>query len=202
MTDPMDKFAKAMKSAPAPRGKTAALDAAMRAFDDEFEDRRQETASPARQTSQTQPVWEKMMTYLSNNFRAALMGGASVAALSLAVLVTVRQTDAPVLTTPSAPKPAAIDDAASGLGQTALTAEGRANSGAVTIRQKRREAIQLQEAPAESFADAEFAPQALTRAAPAGGAARRAYSLVSTISRSRSDAPRAWSSACWYSGER
>ena len=85
MTDPMERLKKAMQAAPAPREKNHAVDAAMRAFDEEF----QETAAPARQTTQMQPIWETIMSLLSNNLRPMLMGGASVAALSLAVFVAV-----------------------------------------------------------------------------------------------------------------
>ena len=85
MTDPMERLTKAMQAAPAPREKNHAVGAAMRAFDEEF----QETAAPARQTTQMQPIWETIMSLLSNNLRPMLMGGASVAALSLAVFVAV-----------------------------------------------------------------------------------------------------------------
>ena len=89
MTDPMERLTKAMQAAPAPREKNHAVGAAMRAFDEEF----QETAAPARQTTQMQPIWETIMSLLSNNLRPMLMGGASVAALSLAVFVAVNVDD-------------------------------------------------------------------------------------------------------------
>lgn len=90
MTDPMDKLAKAMKAAPASRAKSRAAEAAMRAFDEEFAEARQETAAPARRKPQTQPIWSRLMTTLSANLRPMLMGGASVAALSLALFVAVK----------------------------------------------------------------------------------------------------------------
>ncbi|MEL7465565.1 MAG: von Willebrand factor type A domain-containing protein [Pseudomonadota bacterium] len=91
MTDPIDDLREAMKSAPKTQGKEAAMAAAMRAFDDEFSDAVQETRSPARQTIQMQPIWSRLMAYLTDNLRPALMGGASVAALSLAAFVVVQQ---------------------------------------------------------------------------------------------------------------
>ncbi|MEM7547471.1 MAG: VWA domain-containing protein [Pseudomonadota bacterium] len=93
MTDEMKKLEHAMRAAPAPsqRARKAAMDAALRAFDDEFEATSQETPQAARQTKHTQPLWSRLMTILKQNIalRPLLMGGTSVAALSLAVFVSL-----------------------------------------------------------------------------------------------------------------
>ncbi|MEM7522587.1 MAG: von Willebrand factor type A domain-containing protein [Pseudomonadota bacterium] len=95
-SDPMDKLARALKAAPAPRGKAAALNAALSAFDEEFEAASQETPTKARQRPQRQPIWSRLMSFATRNLRPALMGGASLAALSLAVFVAVDRGGDPV----------------------------------------------------------------------------------------------------------
>ncbi|MEL6793220.1 MAG: von Willebrand factor type A domain-containing protein, partial [Pseudomonadota bacterium] len=160
MTDPIDKMTKAMSSPPAPRGKADALAAAMRAYDDEFEAARQETAAPARQKPQTQPIWSNLMTYLSRNLRPALMGGASVAALSLAAFVVVQQADTTGTFEMLAPVGEPLDLEATSqlrLQPDLVAEEDAAVATAPALSKSARERSVVSGAPA---------PQALSRAAP------------------------------------
>ena len=101
--DPLKKLADAMSAPPAPRGKSAAAKAAMRAFDEEFSENRQGSAAAPRPTPQTPKLRSWIMTVLSpNRLRPALMGGASLAALSLGLFVVFQANDA----APPQPAPA------------------------------------------------------------------------------------------------
>ncbi len=114
MTDEIRKLEDALRTAPAPRraAKAAALDAALRAFDEEFAPVRQEMSNPMRQTAQKQPGWSRIMSFLRQNLslRPLLMGGASVAALSLALVVSTRDLPSPGLN-PIPPEVQSLDAA-------------------------------------------------------------------------------------------
>lgn len=179
MTDPIDKLSQAMKSSPPPRRKAGAMDAAMRAFDEEFEGARQETPAPTRQTLQTQPIWSRLMITLTRNLRPALMGGASIAALSLAAFVVVQQND---LTSPGLPRIAATptlktERAEEADAEIIITAEKRARltDDAASGPAMMAEESYALSAPAPAIANA---PQALSRAAPMTSGAASDLAIV------------------------
>ncbi|MEX2518490.1 MAG: von Willebrand factor type A domain-containing protein [Paracoccaceae bacterium] len=92
MSHEIEKLSAAMRAAPSPEAKSRAMDAAMRAFDEEFDAARQETGAPARQISRKPSYGSKLMTMLKSfgPRRPVLLGGASLAAMSLALVVTWR----------------------------------------------------------------------------------------------------------------
>ena len=82
--DPLKRLEDAMAAPPAPRRKSAAAEAAMRAFDEEFSETTQGSANAPRPTSQTTKLRSWIMTTLSpSRLRPALMGGASFASAEL-----------------------------------------------------------------------------------------------------------------------
>lgn len=86
--DPLKRLEDAMAAPPSPRRKSAAAEAAMRAFDEEFSETTQGSTDAPRPTSQTTKLRSWIMTTLSpTRLRGALLGGASVAALSLGLFV-------------------------------------------------------------------------------------------------------------------
>ena len=92
MTDnPLKKLEDAMAAPPAPRRKSAAAEAAMRAFDEEFSEISQGTENAPRPTSQTTKLRSWIMTALSfgskalRPLRPALYAGTSLAAMSLVI---------------------------------------------------------------------------------------------------------------------
>lgn len=113
--DPMKQLEDAMAAPPAPRHKSGAAEAAMRAFDEEFSEISQGSTDAPRPTSQTTKLRSWIMTTLSpNRLRPALMGGASLAALSLGLFVVFQANDA-------AP-PEMLEITATGAAQSELTA--------------------------------------------------------------------------------
>ena len=108
--DPLKRLEDAMAAPPSPRRKSAAAEAAMRAFDEEFSETTQGSTDAPRPTSQTTKLRSWIMTTLSpTRLRPALMGGASFAALSLGLFVVFQANDA-------AP-PATLEVAATGAAQ-------------------------------------------------------------------------------------
>lgn len=92
--DPLKRLEDAMTAPPAPRRKPAAAEAAMRAFDEEFSEISQGSTDAPRPTSQTTKLRSWIMTALSpSRLRPALMGGASLAALSLGLFVVFQAND-------------------------------------------------------------------------------------------------------------
>lgn len=89
--DPLKKLEDAMAAPPSPRGKAAAKNAAMRAFDEEFSETSQGSADAPRPTSQTTKLRSWMMTTLSiggktlGRLRPVLYAGTSLAAMSLVI---------------------------------------------------------------------------------------------------------------------
>lgn len=89
--DPLKKLEDAMAAPLSPRGKAAAKNAAMRAFDEEFSETSQGSTNAPRPTSQTTKLRSWMMTTLSiggktlGRLRPVLYAGTSLAAMSLVI---------------------------------------------------------------------------------------------------------------------
>ncbi|MFV0474445.1 MAG: von Willebrand factor type A domain-containing protein, partial [Pikeienuella sp.] len=115
MSDETEKLRAAMRAAPtpAPKARKDAFEAAMRAFDEEFSETPQESAAPARLTSRKQSFGSRLMTMLNHISprRGAFLGGASLAALSLATFAIWRDAP-PALIDPAPPAPTVAEVAA------------------------------------------------------------------------------------------
>ncbi len=142
--DPLKKLEDAMAAVPASQRKSAAAEAAMRAFDEEFSETSQGSADAARPTSQTTKLRSWIMTTLSpNRLRPALLGSASFAALSLGLLVAFQAND----TTP----PQTLEIAATGATQSELAAPAPEADLAISPAQRKvsQPLVMAEEAQAE-----------------------------------------------------